>query len=210
MFAGKTSELLRRVHQHEVQPPSSNAFLLKMCPTVLNGVHDGSACAPQAAGRKVAVVKSSVDNRYHATRVVSHDGHSKVCACFHLVSRHGGPYSHGGPEKFILTFFTACMQACFAASSLGELRQHLGDRYHEYNVIAIDEAQFLPDLLEFCTTAADIDHKHIVVAGLDGDFKRQRFGQVSSATHMQMVSCFASLGTLHQICVAIKLEHRAQ
>ncbi|CAL8470270.1 g9812 [Coccomyxa elongata] len=115
MFAGKTSELLRRVEQHE------------------------------AAGRKVAVVKSSVDTRYHATRVVSHDGKSKVC---------------------------------FAASNLRELRNQLGDEYHEYSVFAIDEAQFLPDLLEFCTTAADVDRKHIVVAGLDGDFKRQRFGQV--------------------------------
>lgn len=45
-------------------------------------------------------------------------------------------------------------------------------------MFAIDEAQFLPDLLEFCTTAADVDRKHVVVAGLDGDFKRQRFGQV--------------------------------
>ncbi len=71
------------------------------------------------------------------------------------------------------------MQVCFAASSLGELRRQLGDKYLEYNVIAIDEAQFLPDLLEFCTAAADLDHKHIVIAGLDGDFKRQRFGQVS-------------------------------
>ena len=70
------------------------------------------------------------------------------------------------------------MQVCFAASSLGELRSQLGDKYLEYNVIAIDEAQFLPDLLEFCTTAADIDRKQIVIAGLDGDFKRQRFGQV--------------------------------
>lgn len=67
---------------------------------------------------------------------------------------------------------------CFAASSLRELRNQLGDEYHEYSVFAIDEAQFLPDLLEFCTTAADVDRKHVVVAGLDGDFKRQRFGQV--------------------------------
>ncbi|KAK9916005.1 hypothetical protein WJX75_007211 [Coccomyxa subellipsoidea] len=132
MFAGKTSELLRRVEQHE------------------------------AAGMKVAVVKSSVDTRYHATRVVSHDGQSKVC---------------------------------FAASSLGELRSQLGDKYLEYNVIAIDEAQFLPDLLEFCTTAADIDHKQIVIAGLDGDFKRQRFGQV-----LDMVSVADSVTKLAGKC----------
>lgn len=43
----------------------------------------------------------------------------------------------------------------------------------------MDEAQFFPDLEEFCSTAADEDRKHVIVAGLDGDFKRQRFGQVN-------------------------------
>ena len=135
----------------------------------------------QAAGRKVAVVKSSVDTRYHATRVVSHDGKSKV-----------SPLLSNGIQQRKRTYWChlecgdapwtelpcMCGQVCFAASNLGELRSQLGDKYLEYNVIAIDEAQFLPDLLEFCTTAADLDHKQIVIAGLDGDFKRQRFGQV--------------------------------
>ena len=47
-------------------------------------------------------------------------------------------------------------------------------------VIAIDEAQFFPDLLDFCTTAADLDAKVLLVAGLDGDFQRRQFGQVTS------------------------------
>ncbi len=45
-------------------------------------------------------------------------------------------------------------------------------------VIAIDEAQFFPDLVDFCTSAADRDSKLVLVAGLDGDFMRQQFGQV--------------------------------
>jgi thymidine kinase len=36
-------------------------------------------------------------------------------------------------------------------------------------VIAIDEAQFFPDLVEFCTEAVDNYGKHVVVAGLSGD-----------------------------------------
>jgi thymidine kinase len=72
----------------------------------------------------------------------------------------------------------AVLQECFAASTMSELRAYLGKQYQDFQVIAIDEAQFLPDLLEFCTAAADIDHKQILVAGLDGDFKRLRFGQV--------------------------------
>ena len=56
-----------------------------------------------------------------------------------------------------------------------------GDVYTQYalaNVIAIDEAQFFSDLMEFCTRAADEDGKEIIVAGLDGDFRRRKFGQV--------------------------------
>jgi hypothetical protein len=36
-------------------------------------------------------------------------------------------------------------------------------------VIAIDEAQFFPDLVEFCQEAVDNDGKHVIVAGLSGE-----------------------------------------
>lgn len=39
-------------------------------------------------------------------------------------------------------------------------------------MIGIDEAQFFDDLVDFCQTAADVDNKTIIVAGLDGDFLR--------------------------------------
>ena len=45
-------------------------------------------------------------------------------------------------------------------------------------MVAIDEAQFFPDLLDFCRVAVDIEGKHVIVAGLSGDFKRQRFWQL--------------------------------
>ena len=32
----------------------------------------------QADGHKVALVKSSIDTRYHSSRIVTHDGDSKV------------------------------------------------------------------------------------------------------------------------------------
>ena len=32
----------------------------------------------QADGQKVALVKSRIDTRYHSSRIVTHDGHSKV------------------------------------------------------------------------------------------------------------------------------------
>ena len=83
-----------------------------------------------------------------------------------------------------LIVFLRCspiLQACYTAASLAELKDSLGSEYSSVGVIAIDEAQFLPDLLQFCSQAADVDRKQILVAGLDGDFRRQRFGQVSLA-----------------------------
>lgn len=50
--------------------------------------------------------------------------------------------------------------------------------YKNSDVIFIEEGQFFKDLIEFCLKAADEDKKIIYVAGLDGDFKRQEFGQM--------------------------------
>lgn len=52
-------------------------------------------------------------------------------------------------------------------------------------VFAIDEAQFFTDLTDFCVQAADRDGKLVLVAGLDGDFRRQRFGQARAVEGIQ-------------------------
>lgn len=100
----------------------------------------------QAAGCKVALVKSDRDNRYSATHISTHDGLER---------------------------------SCHAVAALSDVRAALGPAYEETEVIAIDEAQFFPDLLQFCAQAADYERKQVVVAGLDGDFKRNSFGQAS-------------------------------
>lgn len=70
------------------------------------------------------------------------------------------------------------MQVCIAVANLSELKQRWRAEYDNAEVVAIDEGQFFPDLEEFCCTAADEDGKQVIVAGLDGDFRRERFGQV--------------------------------
>lgn len=47
----------------------------------------------------------------------------------------------------------------------------------EAQVIGIDEAQFFEDLESFIDSVETMD-KVIIVAGLDGDFKRQKFGKI--------------------------------
>lgn len=116
MFAGKTSELIKRASEEEV-------------------------CA-----RRVVVVKSKIDNRYSTDEVVTHDG---------------------------------LRRRCFAVSQMRDLRAILGtEAYNEVQVVAIDEAQFFSDLLEYCEAAVDLEHKTVLVAGLSGDYRRKPFGQV--------------------------------
>jgi thymidine kinase len=47
----------------------------------------------------------------------------------------------------------------------------------KYDVIAIDEAQFFTGLRTFVEFALGHD-KHIILAGLDGDFKQMKFGEL--------------------------------
>lgn len=61
---------------------------------------------------------------------------------------------------------------------------NLGDLYNKqlcniskYHVIGVDEAQFFPDLY-FTALLLNKDGKHFRFVGLDGDFKKQKFGQV--------------------------------
>lgn len=45
-------------------------------------------------------------------------------------------------------------------------------------MLAIDEAQFFADLVQFCTEAVEGRGQRVIVAGLDGDFRRRKFGQL--------------------------------
>lgn len=68
---------------------------------------------------------------------------------------------------------------CWALENLSSFRQKIGiDAYDQIDVIGIDEAQFFEDLYDFCCEAADHDGKTVIVAGLDGDYLRRRFGSV--------------------------------
>ena len=48
----------------------------------------------------------------------------------------------------------------------------------ESDIIAIDEAQFFPDLFEAVMTWVERQRKTVIVAGLIADYKRATFGQI--------------------------------
>ncbi len=54
-----------------------------------------------------------------------------------------------------------------------------GVRKEEYDVIGIDEAQFFDEYLyEFCKIHVETYRRHVIVSGLDSDYKRERFGHI--------------------------------
>ena len=67
---------------------------------------------------------------------------------------------------------------CFSLTNLMIIHsiQNLKKIFSNSEFIIIEEAQFFPDLFEFVTQAADEYNKCVIVAGLDGDFQRNPFG----------------------------------
>eukprot|EP01006_Ploeotia_vitrea_P061529 TRINITY_DN78328_c0_g1_i1.p1 TRINITY_DN78328_c0_g1~~TRINITY_DN78328_c0_g1_i1.p1 ORF type:complete len:265 (+),score=38.18 TRINITY_DN78328_c0_g1_i1:36-797(+) len=85
-----------------------------------------------------------------------------------------------------------------AAAKLGDVEEWL----HKADVIGIDEGQFFPDLKDFAEKAANMG-KHVIIAALDGDYKREPFGDVC-----QIVPLAEEISKLHAICMTCK-AHKA-
>ncbi|CAD2221042.1 Thymidine kinase, putative [Angomonas deanei] len=54
----------------------------------------------------------------------------------------------------------------------------VGEIWREYDLIAIDEGQFYPDILEFANQCADAG-KCVVISALDADYRRRPFGKIA-------------------------------
>lgn len=67
-------------------------------------------------------------------------------------------------------------EPAIAAGKLEEVDRLV--RSGEYQAVAVDEGQFFPDLFEHVTAWADQCAVNVVVAGLDGTFQREPFGDM--------------------------------
>ena len=65
--------------------------------------------------------------------------------------------------------------------SLGELETIENNQvYQEAEIVFIEEAQFFNGLSEFIKKGMEEKKKSFIIAGLDGDFKREPFGEILS------------------------------
>lgn len=70
----------------------------------------------------------------------------------------------------------------------------------QFEVIGVDEGQFFPDVVEFAEELANAG-KTVIVAGLDGDFRRKPFGRV-----LDLISSCESLTKLSAVCTETGAE----
>jgi len=70
-------------------------------------------------------------------------------------------------------------------------------RSQDYQVIAIDEGQFFPDLFHYVSLWADTLPVHIVISGLDGTSDRKPFGDIlrliPHAEEVERLTAFCSI-----------------
>uniref|UniRef100_A0A7S3GHP2 Thymidine kinase n=1 Tax=Palpitomonas bilix TaxID=652834 RepID=A0A7S3GHP2_9EUKA len=86
-----------------------------------------------------------------------------------------------------------------SSANTKEIWEFVKARIAEANVIAIDEGQFFPDIREAVMAFAEQQHKHVIVAGLDGTFKREKFGSL-----LDVVPIADSVDVLHSLCMRCK------
>ena len=100
----------------------------------------------QRNGDKVLAINYAKDTRYHETMLSTHD--KRMCPCI---------------------FVETLLDAVGAITGTHDLTKSA-------DVILINEGQFFVDIYEVVIYMVEVLKKRVYVCGLDGDFKRQKFG----------------------------------
>lgn len=103
-------------------------------------------------------------NRYNAIN-------KNIIVVNHSINNRYGTNSISTHDKTVL-------DDCIILDKLSILRDKYEEMYQQSEIIIIEEVQFFPDAFDFITNAADIDHKIVIAAGLNGDFNRKPFENV--------------------------------
>jgi len=102
-------------------------------------------------GKKIAVINHSSDTRYTDTMLSTHDKLMIPCL-----------------------FISDVKEAWLNPNS------PFYNQLRESDTILVNEAQFFTDLKQIVLEMVEKMNKHVVICGLDGDFKRNPFGEILS------------------------------
>jgi thymidine kinase len=113
----------------------------------------------------VSVINYSEDKRYHNEMLSTHDKIMIPCI------------QSDNLRYFIdLNYLNEELNKNGDFDKFDKIKKDVDDVY-ESNVILINEAQFFGELKEFVMTMLKMNKK-VYLAGLDGDFKREKFGEI--------------------------------
>ena len=79
------------------------------------------------------------------------------------------------PDKIVS--HNQILEDCYTSDILMPVLE--SQKYKDSKVVIIDEAQFFVDLVPFVKHASDNDKKNVIVYGLNGDFQRRPFQNIS-------------------------------
>lgn len=85
--------------------------------------------------------------------------------------------------------------SCYKYNTIDTFILEKKDDIVSTDAVLIDEAQFFPDLFEKVLYMVNKMNKHVYVFGLDGDFQRNKFGQV-----LDLIPQCDTVEKLHSTC----------
>lgn len=77
----------------------------------------------------------------------------------------------------------------------------------EFDVIGIDEGQFFSDLYDVVSTLVEAHSLHVIVSGLNGDFRRKKFGSILDLEPLS--DSYTKLTSYCKICAETKTRKAA-
>jgi thymidine kinase len=116
----------------------------------------------------VAVINYAEDTRYHEDMLSTHD--KVMIPCFQLTEL---------PSRSLIDKLASGLPGSEHPDY--EILKKKIENMTEIklkNVILINEGQFFPNLKEFVIEILEKKNSKIYISGLDGDFKREKFGQI--------------------------------
>ena len=99
--------------------------------------------------KKIVAINYYADRRYHETMLSTHDNQTIPC------------------------FFTKSLVEIWTNPKCNGWKE-----LQDADVILINEGQFFEDIFDIVLDMVEIKHKNVFICGLDGDYKRQKFGRL--------------------------------
>jgi len=103
-------------------------------------------------------------------------------------------------NKSLLSNHNKVMIPCICVNELNDIKKYYSEKLKESKVIIINEGQFFKDIVEWVKTFLSSPHDKIIyISGLDGDYKKNTFGN-----WLELIPHAEHVEKLKSICMMCK------